>query len=301
MRRRCIVLIFDALEYSLVERYDLKVFKQAIYGKVEVPLSPRFGEPATPQVIASFLTGKMQNKTMYFKEFGNPILDFLDKHITFQPLRNFAKMLIKGRKKPVRIKNTIFEKVKNSKAISVPCYNEEIDINDKMRYAYKNYSKEDKRFYEIMEEGFNHRKKELFQALNENYNLIVVHFYFLDLIQHKLREEYDKILKYYKKAGELVKEVKRKIGKNDLLIILSDHGQLAGSHTNYGFYSLNKKIDLGTPRISDFYYIIQYYLEGGVEAVRKNIPKREKEIKTKVEKRSEEEIKERLRKLGYFE
>lgn len=42
-----------------------------------------------------------------------------------------------------------------------------------------------------------------------------------------------------------------------MALIVSDHEQENGLHTNYGFYSCNKKLGLHTPKISDFKDIIE--------------------------------------------
>lgn len=61
----CIIAL-DALEYELVERFYCENLKQREYGKIDVTEfkqhSPT-GEPFTPVVWSSFITGKMPNET----------------------------------------------------------------------------------------------------------------------------------------------------------------------------------------------------------------------------------------------
>jgi len=51
------ILGLDGLEYNFVEKWNLRNLKQREYGKLEVPISKR-GWPSSPEVWASFLTGK---------------------------------------------------------------------------------------------------------------------------------------------------------------------------------------------------------------------------------------------------
>ena len=48
-----------------------------------------------------------------------------------------------------------------------------------------------------------------------------------------------------------------------MILIVSDHGQENGLHTNYGFYSCNKKLDLDNPNISDFKDVIEKMIYKG--------------------------------------
>ena len=59
------------------------------------------------------------------------------------------------------------------------------------------------------------------------------------------------------KFNEFVGNLKKIIPDDMVLLIVSDHGQENGLHTNYGFYSCNKKLDLDTPKISDFKEVIE--------------------------------------------
>ena len=67
-----------------------------------------------------------------------------------------------------------------------------------------------------------------------------------------------------------------------LIIIVSDHGQSDGKHTHYGFYSINKPLNINNPKLVDFYQIIMDYLE------KKPYTEEEEKI-----------LANRLRKLGY--
>ena len=55
---KVLILGIDALEYSLVEEWDLKHLKQREYGKIIVPIYGGGGEPVTLVVWPCFITGK---------------------------------------------------------------------------------------------------------------------------------------------------------------------------------------------------------------------------------------------------
>ena len=57
--------------------------------------------------------------------------------------------------------------------------------------------------------------------------------------------------------NEFVGKLKEILPEDMIILIVSDHGQENGLHTNYGFYSCNKKLDLDNPNISDFKDVIE--------------------------------------------
>ena len=63
--------------------------------------------------------------------------------------------------------------------------------------------------------------------------------------------------------NEFVGNLKTKISSDAMLLILSDHGQKKGIHTNYGFYSCNKKLGLKNPKIIDFKDILEKTISKG--------------------------------------
>ena len=109
-------------------------------------------------------------------------------------------------------------------------------------------------------------KKELKDRNNElmNYmenrgdlDLIMMYWYCLDPIQHALFKNKLIIMDFYLKFNEFVGKLKKKLSDDDIILILSDHGQEKGIHTAYGFYSCNKKLGLKNPKIIDFKRIIE--------------------------------------------
>jgi len=305
IKMRVIAICLDALDYNLIENYNLKGFMQKEHGKLEVPFAKRFGHPSSPQVWGSFLQGKMIKDTIYFKEFTNPVLNFLDKKVNLQSIRNVAKKIVK-RDQKVKLPNTIFEAIPNSKSIGMPCYNEYQITDDLRKSLHKVFSNKEAEpeFRKLLDYEWKMKEKELLEAMDKDYDLVSGYFYFLDMAQHYFKKEDQEIIniEYYNKALQTVEKVEKKLKKDDLLLILSDHGQKLGQHTDYGFYSINADLKLGSPKIADFFNIFKLWLEGGEKLVQSKIQTRYKELKDRrIDAISNKEMVQRLSNLGYFE
>jgi len=55
---RVFVLALDGLEYYLVAEWGLKGLQQICFGKLTVPVNEKTGYPLSPEVWATFLTGR---------------------------------------------------------------------------------------------------------------------------------------------------------------------------------------------------------------------------------------------------
>ena len=60
---------------------------------------------------------------------------------------------------------------------------------------------------------------------------------------------------YNRKVLKEWKTLKEKLAEDTIVLIFSDHEMKKGLHTRHGFYSLNKRIKIGHPDITDFYGI----------------------------------------------
>jgi len=286
---KILILGIDALEYDLVEKWDLKHLKQLEYGKTKVPLIEGWKEPATVIVWPCFITGKKDPKEMgydspilfvkplewFFNYFHRPIREFIfrnqyaddisDKE-TSQKILNVFKILTKKSgftrppsKKDIKAK-TIFEN-NNFKSIHlhVPIYDEEMDTLERWKIFDVFDGKMDMPdFIKGYKKEFNKRCKELeFLIDKKNWDLLMMYWFFLDPIQHALFKDEMKIMNAYLLVNDFVGKIKEKLSKEDMILIVSDHGQKKGIHTNYGFYSSNKKLGLKNPHISDFKEILE--------------------------------------------
>ena len=228
------VLAIDALEYTLVEEFNLSNLKQTYYGKTDIT---EFSQPRTMVLWSSFMTGKNME----------------------------SKILARGNKKMWKIKikpnHTFFSKFENPYIIDLPGYNYDNDQHELERNQLKEYFNSDKAGKEKILKNYNiyafehHRKikKEFLKALNENYDFLLGYFSIVDVIGHLNFGNKKKMQRIYQDLDELVSSIKGK------LIVLSDHGMKAigkyGDHSDYGFWSTNFR-DLGVPKITDFFNII---------------------------------------------
>jgi hypothetical protein len=277
---RVLILGIDALEYNLVEKWNLKYLKQAEYNKISVPIPDGFEDPATVIVWPCFITGKEPKDMGYTNtEIHKSIAtDMIDKFVEVKkklPIfvkRKFAEIYI-GLSMSIRrslnlekrtprrgdIKApTIFDS-KEYKSVHrhIPVYDSSFSmrmgvieaINDKTRRSQ--YEKDCLReFYD--------RKKEVFDIMmDERWDLFMEYFHCLDSIQHVFYKNKPKILNYYLLFNSFVEELTKILPEDVILLIVSDHGQENGLHTKYGFYSCNKKLNLNKPKITDFKEIIE--------------------------------------------
>lgn len=278
--KRVCILALDALEYDLVEEFDLKGIKQVEYGKIDVSM---FKELATPIIWASFITGQPPEKhgvnLKPVSRWRNPLIQRLRELSIKVKLNN-----IKGKRKIFRLfgfqeipyheriakdfedrnVKTMFDIVPDAAALSVPPYQPWIDSETSliMRQALENV--EQVNFLENRVWGiFEQKKKKCLNLLREpKWNLFMAHFMFTDLLGHVFAGNSTKMFKVYAEAEKLVEEVSEIVGKETLLLIVSDHGMkpigegIYGDHSDHGFYSSNIQLGLRSPKITDFFDVI---------------------------------------------
>jgi len=287
----CIIGL-DALDHDIVESLDLKNLKQIEYGKVDLLLKKN-EEAITPILWCNFITGETPDVhgIKSFLKWENPLIEKIVSSIPYSVIggmrRNqlasvlrklgFKKRGISSMRQDIKC-NTLFDYVNDSIAISIPSFNED-EVNEVLRRMLVEAPAF--RVKSLAWKAFQNRKQRLFNALNKEWSLLMTHFYILDVIQHLYFYDTKYIQSVYKKIDSMIKEIKEKVSNDLLFLIISDHGQKRGIHTNYGFYSCNQKLNLIFPKITDFVDIICKKL--GVPS------------KTEIDK-----IKERLQSLGYI-
>ena len=293
--KKVLVFAIDALDYHLVEKYELAELKQKEYGTTKLPVEE--GEPIrSPAMWVSFITGeppeihgitgrkvfKSQSFNWLRKNIG-PYLGFIKNKSKF--FKKVGVEMTNEDKEHLKV-NTIFDYVPNSLYYNIPGYREP-DVNVELRERTALSLENRKGYREIkerMEEIYALRKEEFLNAFDDEWELLIYHFYVLDGMQHLFSWDENFIKSLYVRFEELTDIVKGKVGDETLILIVSDHGQSDGKHTHYGFYSTNKPLNLENPRLIDFYQIILDYLE--------------KKPYTEEEERI---LADRLRKLGYVE
>jgi len=289
--RVCIVAL-DALEYTIVDQGDYVNLKQAEYGRAEVDVYLL----STPMVWASFITGKEPEEQGVVgpHRWDKPWAQWLmktsikvSKKLHLPNIKGKGKVLEKLDLAHRRMYNredfknrgvpTIFDYVEKKVTIGVPSYDEWgfPGILDAIGNPIK-----EKRLAEKAWLKFYRTKEKVLELLDSDWELFMVHFHIVDTIQHIWWHKEDYIAGLYEEMDKTVKEIKTKLPKNTFMLIVSDHGLLKGDHTPYAFYSCNEPLNLKNPKITDFAEIILQKL--GVPS-----------------KKEVEEIKERLRSLGY--
>jgi len=287
---RVVILGLDALEYNIVERLDLNYLKQKEYGKVKVPITEGWKEPATVIVWPCFITGKEPKEMGYSSPilFRQP-LQFLLDNVVF-PIRNFiyktkyvdnveekklsqdvtnifkdvtkkSKFARHPERKDIKA-STLFDNSFKSAHCYIPVYDISMDTLARWDiFDVMNNPKKKNEFCYKYRKEIKDKKEELFELLNMDYQVIMMYWYCLDGIQHALFKDKITIDEFYIRFNSVVKEVQDRLSKNDLLLVISDHGQEKGIHTPYAFYSSNKELGLNNPHICDFKGIIEERLK----------------------------------------
>ncbi len=288
---RVLVLGIDALEYDLVERWNLANLQQEEYGKTRLPLYPG-EEPNTRIVWPCFITGRMPREMGYvthrvFKQPLQSVVNMVLPRVKFllnpqsdrptdvverktteksRVMTTFYALL--GRwglvRRPVRADiqaDTMFDVIPESIHAHVPIYDEYIPP-----YAERTLEAiEDKAYRPIFEmqckKEFKRRSGEMLGWLQDSdWRLAMQYFWCLDGIQHVFFASDRKMAEFYLMFDEFVGNLRRRLDDDTLLLIVSDHGQWKGVHTSHGFYSVNKPLGLKHPRLIDFRWKIEEML-----------------------------------------
>ncbi len=276
---RVLILAYDGLNHDLVETLSLRNILQREHGKVEVPIVGGIDDPSTPIVWTSFITGEppevngVDMPQMWDNEFDG-LRSFVRRH---RGIHNILKRFKVGQKvreatgarssfpsrKNIKV-DTFFEVVKPSVALGVPVYNKNLEeiypIGDVMR------ARQDPEYLPVFEERvrgiFDEEIEALFDAIDSEWRLLMVHLHITDLFGHAFWGT-EKVATLYEEMDLLTKRVKARLREDDLVLIISDHGMSKLGHTKKGFYSFNVKIGLVDPDIKDFFNLVTGLLADG--------------------------------------
>ncbi|MFQ6085325.1 MAG: alkaline phosphatase family protein [Candidatus Bathyarchaeia archaeon] len=278
---RVFILGLDALDYYLVEKFDLRSLKQVEYGKSDV------GDLVliTPVVWASFITGLMPSEhgvtasrswnwglLERAKELGIALglYRIKGKGRFLELLMDLVGINVKVHDKSgfeSRRVSTIFDFADRPIAINVPTYNEEPVVHENKRLFLESIGNGDLvgELEDSVWEVYQKRRDLCFRLIDGPWDLFMVYFHGVtDLLGHLYRAKLAKMWEIYAEMDSFVQELRERIGDDALLMIVSDHGMKVlggfGDHTNYGFYSLNQKLCLDHPKICDFAGIIRQKL-----------------------------------------
>ncbi len=232
-----LIIGFDALDKKMVEKFNCDNLKQTSYGITDVS---DFKLTRTIALWSSFLAGKN-----------------LENEIPVHPQEQWKFSLSK--------ENTFLKYFSKVKAIDVPGFNYYQDEHALQRKLMSGYFEEKNTVEDYDSSIWDHHEKvknEFFGSLEENWDLLFGYFSITDTIGHLSFGDEEKMKKVYHEADSIVSEVKRKFeGKDVKILIISDHGMRAqgrfGEHTNFGFWSLNREMNLHSLRIWEFSNIIR--------------------------------------------
>lgn len=265
MRKRVLIIAFDGLDRELIENYDCERIKQREFGKISLGGFKRIN---TPQVFASFITGKTEaehgiNKIgEYPDSIKGGLIKYLPPDFILKNLKGgfflritFERLLSIDRELPGKSDleaESFFEKINHSEAICVPAYNP-----SSMYRIWRKVSRiEDRK--KLTDVEFIQRRIKLYRVIKEEKELVMCHFHKPDAYHHLFWEigRKKKVKEMYEEMDKFAEEIKNRAqGKYDYIIFMSDHGLPSGQeHNKNAFYSCNKELFPDkTPHITDFH------------------------------------------------
>ena len=265
MALETIVLGIDGLEYSLVEKWDLKNLMQKKYGKLDLS---DYSVIVTPPIWGSMITGKIDKEIIKLWEktasivgfqgdvkqkksakislkifsmlpvslqswlIGNVFTNLEDKNV-FDVTANYVKD---------KNLDNIFQFFKNPWTNGIPSYGRNIYSKNKRKMMHKAASGEKGPIKNITIEEFKKDKTELFSAIkNPEIDFIFWYTTLLDTLGHLYINKEIDMLNYYMEINSLAGEIKKNKPSANIFII-SDHGMKTsterwGVHSKYAFFS----------------------------------------------------------------
>lgn len=292
--KKIIIVGFDGLSYSKIQRYKCKNLMLSTFGQIDLS---DFEILATPELWGSFITGKRQHfekvtkfVTMKGKERFDRVLKMLQHfYLGIRYVRNRATAYPKIHDKTDLNGLSIFEAF-DAEAVCVPGYSELTIPASPLWVLYNVISEEF--FVDLYEKEFHWRWKRFTDALKSDKELVMVHFFKWDALQHLFGNGKDKEL--YVRANEVAGDIRKLCDKHNLLF-LSDHGLDGGHHSYDAFYSSNFIHFEGNPRMTDFYARIVAFAGKRPRASKS----RKQRPGVELSKEDKERVKARLRSLGY--
>jgi len=270
MTQDFLIITFDGMDIELIREYGCKnLMGMEEFGTLDNTTG--ISTIITNELWASFITGETWKKHGVISK-NRPSSDFLFQIEKLNRYRFFRKFMGLRRsfyknvpflnseiraydKRDLKVPS-IFDKVGNSKAIDVRSYNVgyNYDLMKPLQINVKEATEELERFTEF-------KRKELFESMEEDHNLIMAHFHKPDHIHHWYWEvgKMDKVEETYHEMDKFAGEILEKAEENgfDTVIYMSDHGLPDvenGGHNENAFYSCNHEL-FGdkTPHITDFH------------------------------------------------
>jgi len=236
-----IVLAIDALEYEKVQQFGCDNLKQQYYGKTDIS---EFSEPRTMVLWSSFITG--MNKEKVVLSGGNNEM--------------WSKRW--------NIGDTLFSSFKDPIVLDLPGFSYDLLSHEKSRnllrrfFEAENNNEKEAILKEYNKDAIEHHKKikeKFLEAIKQRHDIVLGYFSAIDVIGHLNFGNGTMMKTLYREMDELAAEIKNI--PDTKLIVLSDHGMKPigafGDHSNYGFWSTSFDAHLSSPKITDFFKVIQ--------------------------------------------
>jgi len=261
---KIIILGIDGLEYDLVKEWKLKHLELEASSRLELS---DFGVIITPLIWASMLTGKKEDeierifleRSRYFSKTSDSlkkkqrqywhaalmarilpksIKTWVNKKLLPDPFKKTSHFLKKNNKR------TLFDFFKNPWNNGVPAYNKCVTSDESKKMTGIAINGDLKPLHEFTMAMYERDKKELFDALKKDYDLIFWYTSFLDKISHFYIVKKRKLMNIYLDLNTMVKKIREGMGPDDVLYIISDHGMVAvegslkaGDHSDHAYFS----------------------------------------------------------------
>lgn len=225
----CIIGL-DGLEYTLVRDFDLSNIQQAEFGRTSLDLiKQRTNYPDTISCWSTFLSGKLA-------------------------------YICKSREE------TIFSLVDSFVELGVPGYMRELDPEHRRLAGVLVKTLEGKmaedEYEKLVKAHTESILEETLKVISDNPDLLMTYFPIADLLGHLYFQNPKKMKETYEYIDDTVTRIVKKVPEA-MILMISDHGMKPwfelkrGEHTWYGFYSLNRRLNLDTLGIEDFYEIVK--------------------------------------------
>ncbi|MCD6510982.1 MAG: alkaline phosphatase family protein [Thaumarchaeota archaeon] len=226
------MLGLDGLEYHYVEEFGCKNLMQKSYGMTDIS---EFKEPRTVVIWSSFLAGKnLEERVLKEKE-----------------LWSFK----------LKPEETFFSKFEKWEALDVPGFTYNVEMHKRERELLKGFFEKKNTiedYDKVALEDYKKMKEEFFEAIGKDYEIVMGYFALADVIGHLSFGVKAKMKLIYEELDSLAREAREYA---DDMLIVSDHGMKAvgrfGDHSDHGFWSIGRELDLGRPRITYFYRLIE--------------------------------------------
>lgn len=265
-----LIVAFDGLDKELIDEYGCDTVKQTEFGTINN--TEGITSIVTSELFASFITGtnwkhhgviglkrpyndylakiESLNRSYWFRKF------FGIRRAIYQNIPFINGNFRKYDKTDLAV-DTFFESIPDSIAIDVPSYNigYNIDFMPTLSRLGIEAAERDLNRFE------NCKRSELFEAIEEEHDLVMAHFHKPDHIHHWYWEvgKMDKVEQTYHEMNVFAKEILEQAeGNYDTIIFMSDHGlpdvESGDGHNENAFYSCNHELFPDrTPHITDFH------------------------------------------------